>query len=354
MQSSVPAIHRNAFCDSEGYRDTLFHAYLAADPLAYIDIGARGGEHAIVEPMASATRILAFEPDAAECTRLETELKKNSPWASIEIIARALAGTNGPATLHHFKSPLNDSLRAANPHFVSRYRVASLAPNGQSELTTTTLDDLLSSENRFKNGHGDFVKVDAQGADLDILRASTRMLSEQTVALLVEVEFCDIYLNQPHFSEVEIFLRSQGFVFYGFHGTNHRSHRHLDKSQTAGRERMIWADAIFFKDPLDKEPALSLSPRSVTALMASACMLGYHDFAIELAEKLFSGDSRQKSTVDFIRRFAAISSREIADSVKALQKSIEKNSDNRSPLVALGKFIDSWRRLPNYDEFPNS
>ena len=80
-------------------------------------------------------------------------------------------------------------------------------------------------------------------------------------------------------------LRDAGFSFYGFASLHHRSQRALDKKNAAGRERLMYADAVFLRDPLPGGPASArpTSGRRLHTLFTSARLLGYGDFALELA-----------------------------------------------------------------------
>ena len=54
---------------------------LQTEALSFIDVGARGGVHRIVERLAGVTAVLAFEPDKEECERMNREMASGSPWA---------------------------------------------------------------------------------------------------------------------------------------------------------------------------------------------------------------------------------------------------------------------------------
>ena len=65
-----------------------------------------------------------------------------------------------------------------------------------------------------------------------------------------EVEFLPMYINQPLFSEVEIFLRGKGFVFHRFAPLTSRivSPMIIDDDIYRGLSQMFWADAVFIRD----------------------------------------------------------------------------------------------------------
>ena len=65
-----------------------------------------------------------------------------------------------------------------------------------------------------------------------------------------EVEFLPLYEHQPLFSEVEIFLRSLGFIFHKFYPITSRIVKPLSlrNDAYAGLSQQVWADAIFIKN----------------------------------------------------------------------------------------------------------
>jgi hypothetical protein len=65
------------------------------------------------------------------------------------------------------------------------------------------------------NTNFDVLKLDVQGAELDVLRGATKSL-EHVFAIDIEVEFCELYKDQPLFDQVFAFLRKAGFEFIDF------------------------------------------------------------------------------------------------------------------------------------------
>lgn len=263
--------------------------------MGFIDIGARGGIHPVVGPVAARTAILGFEPDEDECTRMRSS-QGELPWASFDLEPRALAGANGQHVFHILSRPVNSSLLKPSSTFASRYKIDGFKIEREVSVQATTLDSVLFGSRREEDYHGEFLKLDAQGAELSILQGATRTLSERTVAAIVEVEFCPLYEKQPLFSEVELFMRTQGFVFFGFSGMSYRSGRlrhMLDRPGARWRERLIHSDAVFFKDPFADAPvALRPSERGLHVLLVCAILLGYFDLAAEVATEALP-DARQ-------------------------------------------------------------
>jgi hypothetical protein len=65
-----------------------------------------------------------------------------------------------------------------------------------------------------------------------------------------EVEFLPMYVGQPLFSEVESFLRGEGFMFHRFFPAVSRVVRPLavNNDVFAGLSQLLWADAVFVRD----------------------------------------------------------------------------------------------------------
>ena len=72
------------------------------------------------------------------------------------------------------------------------------------------LDKLLEKENLKKP---DFIKIDTQGYELEILKGGEKTLAHAEFVLL-EVSFLDIYVNNPLVTEVLNFMKVRGFVVY--------------------------------------------------------------------------------------------------------------------------------------------
>ena len=65
-------------------------------------------------------------------------------------------------------------------------------------------------------GEVDVLKLDLQGSELAALEGATGLLP-QTKIILTEVEFVELYDGQPLFSELDAFLREQGFRLYNLY-----------------------------------------------------------------------------------------------------------------------------------------
>ena len=118
------------------------------------------------------------------------------------------------------------------------YRVVEKVP-----VQTVRLDDVSEPL------RPDYLKLDVQGAELDVLRHATRVL-ESVLVLETEAEFIPMYKGQPLFGDVQSFLREQGLWLHKMIDIGGRSFRpvHASENIMLGLSQLLWADAIFVRD----------------------------------------------------------------------------------------------------------
>jgi FkbM family methyltransferase len=275
MRTSTNLFEHHLFKSSNCY------AELKRVPLQAIDIGARGGVHPVFSSAAPLIDMLCFEIDDEQCRNVENGPRPD--FARFDVLPVVL-GPGGPRELHLTRAGVNCSLLTPSTRFARRYAVPGFDVMGKLPVSTQTLDCVASARGA---DIGEFIKIDVQGAELEVLGGGIATLQAHTVAVVAEVSFVEMYDGQPLFPDVCRFLESFGFSFYGFIQEAHRSailRERLAQERPTWNERMIHADAVFFKDPLSMN--IQLSARQVTALLFSSMLLGYLDFSIELARAL--------------------------------------------------------------------
>jgi FkbM family methyltransferase len=127
----------------------------------------------------------------------------------------------------------------------------------------------------------DFLKMDAQGAELMVMQHGTRTLAG-CVAVQLEVSFVPLYEGQPCFGEVDVWMRAQGYAPHCF--------AHLKKWSIAPTIRdgnfripfnqLLEADVVYVRHLLEPEKLSDLQLKKL-ALLADACF-GSPDLCIHL------------------------------------------------------------------------
>jgi FkbM family methyltransferase len=180
--------------------------------LIVVDVGCRWGFAEKFTQSQEQFHIYGFDPDPQEC-QLLSERYAGQP---VTVVPLGLAGHPGERTLYVTQQPACSSLLEPDPELTGHYPALQCASTvSQVQVQTVTLDDWAA-----ENGVGaiDHIKVDTQGTELEILKGGAKAL-QQARSLEIEVEFNPIYLGQPVFSDVDQYLRSQGFVLWKL--TNH-------------------------------------------------------------------------------------------------------------------------------------
>jgi FkbM family methyltransferase len=144
---------------------------------------------------------------------------------------------------------------------------------GQIECTSTVqtkrLDDILGLP------YLDFLKMDIQGAELTVLRNGVDKL-RNCLAIQVEVSYICLYENQPSFGDVDLWMRSQGYVPHCFLDIKRWSiHPTIfnNNFRTAGNQ-LLESDIVYVKNPI-KISDLSDSELIKFATIAHLCLKSY-------------------------------------------------------------------------------
>jgi len=117
-------------------------------------------------------------------------------------------------------------------------------------------------------------------------------------------------------------------------------------------ERALYTDAIFFKDPLDKKENKT-SLRSNKVVFLAALLIGYYDFALELAQQCIAKDNTNELTLlrNLIKEISGIKPESTIESVKSLHNKVNNNPELANVIV--GNFVDSRRKFNDYDDILN-
>lgn len=162
-----------------------------------------------------------------------------------------------------------------------------------SELVDTVrLDDV-------DIGPVDFIKLDIQGGELDVL-ANARKTLKDTLVIDCEVFFIPIYRGQPLFSEVELELRSQGFVFHRFRNIFSRQFKPLviNGNPFAGGSQQLWAEAAIFVRDFTR-----LESWSEHALLKAALLLDSLYGSIDLAARMLQKLDERKEGCHYLQEY---------------------------------------------------
>lgn len=212
--------------------------------LTVLDIGAALSEAPSYQQLVDTgkARIIGFEPDAAECEKL------NQTFGAPHRFYPYFLGDGEEATFFETNLSLTGSLYEPNLPLLSKFQnLAELTmPVAQHKISTKRVDEIEEIDDV------DFIKIDIQGGELNVFKNAERILAS-TMMIQTEVEFVALYKDQPMFSDVDAYLRSAGFQFHTFHGFGKRAFKPLVVNNDINQavNQLIWSDAIYVRDWLD-------------------------------------------------------------------------------------------------------
>ncbi len=190
--------------------------------LAVHHIGARDGTQAFPHLAAFDADIVNILVDADAASAEEIRRPNASRTGEVVVVPACITGTNGPRTFHHSHDPYGSSLLQPDPALGGLYVSAhwldfdytvndALSTSRNEEMDGITLDTLIADSGG-RIPFPDFLSLDTQGSELEILSGSPRSTGG-ALAVVCEVEFLPLYRGQPLFGDVTAFMHAAGFVF---------------------------------------------------------------------------------------------------------------------------------------------
>jgi len=251
-------------------------------PFTVVDVGAREGVAPYWQVFGDDLRIVGFDLDAEECARM------NGIDPRTKYLPFALDGKAGKRKVHVTKYLPATSFFRPNPEFYGRHTTSDIGTVIVSEpvVETVTLPEALSGLGWIP----DFLKLDAEGVELEIMQGAESLLP-RVIGILTEVRFTRSMCGSTIFWEVEKYAREQGYELYDL-DTYRVSKKHLpypylysnkyaDGSLAAGpaTQGQLWnADALYFRDLIGKQ----IDARTAVAAACLFEIFGLSDCAAEL------------------------------------------------------------------------
>jgi FkbM family methyltransferase len=142
-------------------------AMLAGESMVGVDVGSAEGMQPHWRAYEGVVDFYCFEPHEASFRRLTEAFAAHPERKKFHVLPVGLSGTGGERTLHMLNSPTGSSLYPIDTgsEFVSP-EDAYIYPLREAAIATRRLDEVLAEQNV---PHVDVIKLDVQGAELEIL-----------------------------------------------------------------------------------------------------------------------------------------------------------------------------------------
>ncbi len=199
--------------------------------IKYYDIGASGGLQPRADNFVEVLNPIFIEPDTSEFSELEEK--------GYNAINCALWSEEKEKTFRITKSQRCSSIYEPNYEFLKKYKDPErFQIKEEIKMNCNTLDNIIE-----KDTESYFMKLDTQGSEYEILKGGKNVINN-SIGFEIEIEFKEMYLNQPLFSEVNQFLLSNNFILLDFlnlckwERDNHRNFGEI-----------IFGDVLYLKSP---------------------------------------------------------------------------------------------------------
>jgi FkbM family methyltransferase len=148
--------------------------------MVVFDVGAHHGIYSVLaaKRVGSGGRVVAFEPSPAECRRLRLHLRMNA-ISTVAVEPMALSSSSGQAEFFRVIDGYKGRSGLRFPLFPD-----SPSPVEPMRVEVTTLDEYVR---KHRIERLDLMKVDVEGAELEILRGGSRVISTLRPMALCEI-----------------------------------------------------------------------------------------------------------------------------------------------------------------------
>jgi FkbM family methyltransferase len=212
-------------------------SFLDKNPITIADIGARGGELGELISLKKYLNYYGFDADTEAAENLENIDKKG--FKDLKIFPFFVGEDNKKIDFNLYKLPAQSSVFKPNKRFKDIFGGPSFGIEKTFEVESKSLDRIILDS---KNNFPDMIKLDTQGNELDILKASPESM-KNVLLIETEVEFTEIYKGQYLFHDVMKFMYENGFELLNLN----RVYHNRDSYHGESKGQIIWGDALFGK-----------------------------------------------------------------------------------------------------------
>jgi FkbM family methyltransferase len=219
-------------------------------------------------------RLIGFDPQPDALTRLnarKTDLETYLPYAIGDGEDHSLKICRGIG----FASLFQPDAKALT-HFPRFSELGSVVR--EIKLATCRLDDVAEIKEI------DFLKIDIQGSELSVFK-NGRLRLANAVAIQTEVSFVPLYKNQPVFGDIDLELRSLGFIPHMFAAINKKMIAPMmGPNAAAALNQIVEADIVYVRD-FTKADTMASEQLKHLAMIAHHCY-GSFDLAVNCIHHL--------------------------------------------------------------------
>jgi FkbM family methyltransferase len=256
-----------------GLMDLLTEILAPRRLTAIVDVGANpidGDPPYKAMLTAGLCEVTGFEPQAHALAKLERNKGPRERYLPYAL------GDGTQRTLHVCELEGMTSLLQPDPAHLALFNLFPIwgQVKNQIPITTRKLDDVAEI------GALDFLKMDVQGGERDVLAHAKAKLKD-AVVIQTEVSFVPLYKDQPPFGEIDLMLRELGFLPHCVTGTKiwPLSPMVVGDQPNRGIRQLLETDMVYVRD-FRRPSNMSAEQWKHLALVAHHCY-GSYDLALK-------------------------------------------------------------------------
>lgn len=223
--------------------------------ITYHHIGGRNGTYPLplkTGPLLNEFHLVLYDADK-DCFE-QMKGQDHTAWGKVSVYPYGIGGKTGTQPFHLTFHPTNNSLYrfneaykeytfVNNPIYGEYVFGDAFKPMKSIDLDLLSLGDALARSNI---PGIDFLSLDVQGAEYDILEGSQVLLSKNCIGIQLEVEFVQLYQDQKTFSDINVLMERMGFELLEL-GTFGRCAPMSLPIGFRGLEQPLYAEAVYIK-----------------------------------------------------------------------------------------------------------
>lgn len=272
----------------------VFRSIVRGSPLVYLDAGARGGlQGTWAEIDDDRLRVVAFEPDPDGARGL-----RGRP--NFDVIEVALWSSPGTVDINLAEIPATSSVYPPNWRLLERFLPQHSEPRRTVKVASIPCDTIDASLKQIGRC-ADFIKLDTQGSEFEILSGAEEALATSVFGVVAESWTIEVHKGQRTTGEILSFMHQRGFALFdmsvgaAWHRRGAGKLKHLNKRQIVG------LDLLFFREPA-LAPGHFASPAAAAKAAAIAEMYGFPDLSLEIIDLSRPDGAEEISSMQAMRR----------------------------------------------------
>ena len=271
-----------------------FKSIVSGHPLVYLDAGARGGlEGPWAEIKDDRLHVVAFEPDTEGARELRGQ-------PNFDVVEAALWSGRGAVDIHLAKIPGASSVYPPNWTLLERFLPQHAEPRTTIKVTSIPCDTIDASLGKLAR-RADFLKIDTQGSEFEILSGATKALDKSIFGVVAESWTVEVHKGQRMTGEILSFMAQRGFCLFDINIGAAWHRRGADRLKRLNKRQIVGLDLLFFRDP-SSAPERFADVVNAAKAAAIAEMYGFPDLALEIVDLSRPTEAEAAKSIQELRR----------------------------------------------------